>query len=310
MGSEALLLRRALSKRARLGQELACAREELRACKDLIFLLLCRLVPPSEAITLVGRIHSLVHLNVELCQPTRRTPYLYTMITRRLVLLLIIVYVGRFAAEAKVWNAQELAVGEWDVTLRGGWFFDPATIFPRSSPLRGGHQDNEQFVVRRRPWGSTVDCTLSVCQDGTFVLAPGKASPTMLPMNKNAVSTKHSKRGRLDLRGHWNVLSNPYCITDRFYDQLTLKSYSRATTTSTSSWRSGSMDLCCRLWGRHAKSDTMGRKGWMTHGTLVWKEHNKKNPFRPRRIVASFSAKRLSHEPTQGGWEDEEFFGY
>jgi hypothetical protein len=211
-------------------------------------------------------------------------------------LFMFVCWVGR-SVEAKVWRSEELAVGQWDVTLRGGWFFDPSSIFPRNSNLRSKTTNGEEDAVQvqRRLWGSSMDCCLSLCQDGTFVLAPGTSA---------AAATQR----RLTLRGQWDILSNPYCITDRFYDQLQLQSYSRATRARKGSPRSGSMDLSCRMWGRFVKSKPIGRKGTMTHGTLVWKDGGKKSG--PRRIVASFSAKRASSEPSHKGWEDQDFFGY
>jgi len=212
------------------------------------------------------------------------------------LLLLLLV---SWTVEAKIWNAQELAVGEWDVTLRGGWFFDPAKIFPKTSLRSPGNQD---FSVRRHLWGSSMDCSLSVCEDGTFVMTPANASGS-------SASSIPRKSLRLDLRGNWKVFSNPYCITDRFYDQLTLRSFPRRAISSSSRSSNVILDLSCRMWGRHVNSKRLGRKGLMTHGTLVWKE-SKKSRFPPRRIVASFSAKRVSIEPSHVGWEDVEFFGY
>ncbi len=199
------------------------------------------------------------------------------------------------SAQAKIWNAQELAIGEWDVTLKGGWFFDPSSIFPKQSMREVDH-----LPIQRQLWGSTLVCSLSLCQDGTFVLTP-----------RTCTGTRISRR--LGVRGQWNVLSNPYCITDRFYDQLKLKSYPRATLVNKNMRgipRSGSWDLSCRVWGRHTKSQHVGRTGRMTHGSLVWKDGNKRSLFRPRRVVASFSAKRAGHQPHHEGWEDQEFFGY
>lgn len=199
--------------------------------------------------------------------------------------------------QAKVWNAQELAIGQWDVTLKGGWLFDASSIFPRQSSRTVG-----KLPVKRRPWGSSLDCSLSLCQDGTFVLAP------KLGNDHSPLSLR-----RLLVRGQWNILSNPYCITDRYYDELKLSSYPRATIITPYQkkfFKSGTLDIYCRVWGRYAKSKTIGRKGWMTHGSLVWKDGYGKSPWHPRRVVASFSAKRASHCPSHEGWEDKEFFGY
>ena len=147
-----------------------------------------------------------------------------------------------------------------------------------------------------------MHCCLSLCQDGTFVLTPAAT--------ESLSSSSSSKQAptRLALQGQWNVLSNPYCITDRFYDQLQLKSYLRATKRGSARSAGGRIHLSCRVWGRFAKSKTIGRKGCMTHGTLVWKDDNISS--RPRRIVASFSAKRKANEPSHQGWEDQAYFGY
>jgi hypothetical protein len=153
---------------------------------------------------------------------------------------------------------------------------------------------------------------LSICEDGTFVL-----QPTQIKIKD------HHRRLLLPVRGQWNVLENPYCITDRFYDQLTLKSYPRVETTARSRLplQSLNLDFSCRLVGKHAKSELVGRKGRMTHGTLVWKQHkqhqqqhNKRWHFnvlpKPKPVVASFSAKRSAQDPEHEGWEDQEYFGY
>jgi hypothetical protein len=157
--------------------------------------------------------------------------------------------------------------------------------------------------MHRRPWGSSLYCSLSMCPDGTFVLKP-------------KVVGRHAEQGRLVMRGHWDVLANPYCITDRFYDQLQLKSLPRAALVSTeagSRQAYGSVDLSCRVWGRHVRSKMLGRRAWMTHGTLLWKDDgltSVKSPARTRRVLASFSAKRTQRESSIPGWEDQEVYGY
>lgn len=195
--------------------------------------------------------------------------------------------------ESKVWNANELVVGEWKVELRGGWFFDPYKIFPRTST-----RCNSKLLTQRRPWGSNLECNLSICPDGTFVMMPSIGAKNF------------PKNYRLPLRGEWNVLGNPYCITDRFYDQLQLRSYPRAATSKRrgETINSGSLEISCRVWGRFAKSNEIGRKGNMSHGALVWKA-DQSLKF-PRRILASFKAKRCANDPRIDGWEDQEYFGY
>ena len=233
------------------------------------------------------------------------------------ILVVVILIVTRFTASwAKVWNAHELIIGEWDLVLQGGWFFSPHRIFPRgTSTIHNG--EIKPLTVHRRPWGSSLLCSLSLCPDGTFVLKPKEDSSD---------SEDHDDTGRLAMRGHWDVLANPYCITDRFYDQLQLRSLPRATpgssaTASDTRFHSqcAVMDLSCRVWGRHVKSDTLGRKAWMTHGALLWKDMDRTNVTSSssllsssprRRVLGSFSGKRTHRETSMLGFEDQKVFGY
>jgi hypothetical protein len=180
------------------------------------------------------------------------------------------------------------------VTLQGGWFFDPSRIFPQTSTLQ---KSTSMLSARQRPWGSVLDCTLSICQDGTFVLSP---------------TNKDSLDRRLALRGQWKILSNPYCVTDRFYDQLTLESYPRIEVQNEVPLRSVQLSLSGRMWGRYAKSRRR-MNGRITHGAMICKQQGiaKKQFFRiGRPIWASFSACRSSRVPAVEGRDDKRFFGY
>lgn len=210
-------------------------------------------------------------------------------------ILLFVLFNGFTFVKGRVLSSHQLAVGEWNVTLRGGWLFDPTNIFPNTPGIK----------LKRRPWGSTLDCTCSLCDDGTFCLKP---------------LNKENSNEPLMIRGEWEILSNPYCITDRFYDQITMKSYPRKeiSLAGGKTLRSLQFSFHCRMWGRYSKGTIRTRRGRMTHGTLVaatlpskedgtillpwWKR------FRP--ISASFSAFRNSYEPSQEGWADKTYFGY
>jgi hypothetical protein len=167
------------------------------------------------------------------------------------------------------------------------------------------------FHVKRRPWGSSVQCSLSLASDGSFVLIP--KARTMEGGRSRVVVSK-----TLPVRGRWSVLANPYCITDRFYDMVSLVSYPREKVVATvggvinqgdnhnnNVLQSVELNLYCRLWGRHtrrnrrqgiskrqqlreqrqeprtiqpddatsiASMQSSTEKGRMTHGTLLWKE--------------------------------------
>lgn len=231
---------------------------------------------------------------------------------------------------ARPLNSIQLASGEWDVSIQGGLWMDPSRIFPSVSQ----RSICETIpLVKRRPWGTTLDCILSLAPDGTFVFGPKKIMKYTSSRNEEEeismnddMSTigKESKgMGVMYLRGCWNVLANPYCLTDRRYDQVSLTSYSRqriipATIDNTEEHvlQTIQMTMNCRLWGRHGRKrrEIKGRPtccGKMTHGTLVWREHGVpwwKYFYRP--VLGSFSAVRSSKEPKHEGWLDKEYFGY
>ena len=261
---------------------------------------------------------------------------------------------------ARPLNSIQLATGEWDVLIRGGFWMDASRIFPSvynsqvppSSFARRTQKSKSKIdeisvpFVKRRLWGASLDCILSLAPDGTFVLTPKRMETTAddeddhSPSNgrkegisvKNSMLTKGGKRtkttttttttGVLDLRGSWNVLANPYCVTDRLYDQVSLTSYPRqkigtrkgnrttaATATEESVLRTIHLTMNCRMWGRHNRQSRQRYR--MTHGTLVCRKHDVpwwKQLHRP--VLASFSAVRSSNKPKHEGWIDKEHFGY
>ncbi len=205
--------------------------------------------------------------------------------------------------DARPLNSIQLATGEWDVSIKG--WGDPSKIFP--SKL-----EDIQPLVKRKIFGNCMDCVLSLASDGTFVLTPKyvvdnsnqKIQDYKTKHHDLEASVKATKENSLlDLRGSWNVLCNPYCVTDRFYDTLSLKSYPRQQHAE----EAFQFVLNCRMWGRHKRQCSYK----MTHGTMVSKDQSTpwwKHFGRP--IVASFSAVRCSSKPKHTGWIDQRKFGY
>lgn len=254
---------------------------------------------------------------------------------------------------ARPLNSIQLATGEWDVSVRGGFWMDASRIFPlcynsqapssfaRTTPRPKRNIDEMMHAVKRRPWGASLDCILSLASDGTFVLTPKQAGTTdeddssSSSRKKEDITTNYrmltkggkrteKMRGVLDLRGSWNVLANPYCVTDRLYDQVSFTSYPRQKI-ATKQGRSTSvaaeervsrtvqLTMNCRMWGRHNRQvqGRRARRYRMTHGTIVCRDHDVpwwKQFHRP--VLASFSAVRSSNKPKHEGWVDKERFGY
>lgn len=211
----------------------------------------------------------------------------------------------------------------------------------KRSPMEKKVSEIIPFVKRRR-WRKSIDCTLSLASDGTFVLTP-KYVETVDPDDNSSTNTKEdyettnhdliiktnerneeARNGLLDIRGSWNVLANPYCVTDRLYDQVSLQSYPRqkmATeqgqgnndNTEEKVLETFQLALNCRMWGRHNRQNDERRtqRYRMTHGALVCKDHDVpwwKQFCRP--VVGSFSAVRSSHKPKHEGWIDKDRYGY
>jgi hypothetical protein len=222
------------------------------------------------------------------------------------IFLAVSLSLSAFVADARVLDTYELAVGEWKFTLRGR--FDPSLLFPTTSV--GSHRTIRPLQTKRRPWGSNLECTLSILEDGTFSVVP-----------------KDYKTGRMPLRGKWKSLPNPYCITDRSFDQLTLESYPRVQKQRLS-WseekelQTVALVLQCRMSGHYNAGGIFHKlrpnyaRGRLTHGTLRWDKKEVKDGvelpwWRKRRaIVASFSALRPSNQPETDGLEDKDLFGY
>jgi hypothetical protein len=269
------------------------------------FLILLFPNPPSTLCTLI--FHSLIYPSIK--HPTchipvkshswkqQRLTLLFdgcweTMNTMNIIVWFLLVLCNCTCTDGRVLSSQQLAVGEWNVTLRGGWLFDPSSIFPTETPSSSSQR--EQRFPKRRPWGSSLDCTCSLCDDGTFYLTPMETS-------------SH----KLALRGRWKIFSNPYCITDRFYDQLSMHSYPRQQIQQGISFDTMEVSLHCRLWGRYSRKDKP-RRGRLTHGSLAI-THSSKRPWWKlpnRSVLASFSAFRSSRESIKEGWEDKKYFGY
>ena len=229
----------------------------------------------------------------------------------------------------------DLAVGEWDITLRGGGLnlnLDATNIFPLAEQPRSLDPTKLFFKskappplpLKRRPWGNELDCTLVISADGTFEI-----NPQCQKSNKSNNSKSNTSGRRLPIRGKWNVLNSPYCATDRLYDQLTMQSYPRVQTQTCKSSKSsksepyvqaGGMTFHCRMWGRYNTGGIFRQWrqycGKLSHGTCVWREYEVSPDaelpwWRVRRpVVASFSALRPRKQPLDHGREDANLFGY
>lgn len=201
-------------------------------------------------------------------------------------------------------DSHDLLIGDWDTTLRCSNSRFGEVFPPRVSAVLSKEE--------QRRWGTprNFHCRLSLHPNGTFGLEPSGTATSQL----------------LSVHGRWTLETNPYCVTDRFYDDLILDSYPRVQKKREGDEetvvRKLRLNFKCRLSG-HFTGDRLRfqdrdhfARGKMSHGVLILQrdDDESKKPwwYRPR-IAGSFSARRLipsrSALASQLG-DDMEVFGY
>ena len=193
-------------------------------------------------------------------------------------------------ADSRKLDSTELLIGDWDLSVHcDEQWFESELFPPVSSPIL----ELTQTTRRNKRQKKTYPCRLRVFSNGTFHLSPDNDSTD----RKNMVDL-------LPVRGKWNVHQNPYCVTDRFYDELVLKSFSRAkkeiTGTEEMYIKKGSVRLQCRMHG-HFSAGRLSRRlrnntgpwyarGRLSRGVLFWEDTE--DPKQDK-IRASFVGRRF-----------------
>ena len=149
-----------------------------------------------------------------------------------------------------------------------------------------------------------MQCKLSVFSNGTFSMMDASSNDDVL---------------LLPLRGTWKLRPNPYCITDRQYDELVLESFPRIQKRASdeSIVQRVVPTLKCRVWGRYGSGPIRKFMGYtrpksrMTHGTILWNvQQEHLPPWKSRRVCASFTAKPIEGTSDAVQVEEEEDFEY
>ena len=208
--------------------------------------------------------------------------------------------------------------GSWNVNLsRKDRKLLDIMVFPPQSctiPTSETISTSRRSKSRRK----SLNCELILEANGTFTLNPPIDEAEESIQNKNGV---FSKINRLPLKGQWKLNPNPYCVTDRQYDELTLIS-SPKTRFCSSGHDSGNsyatervtLEMHCKVWGRFSSNTIRALMklprardaGRLTHGTLSIKKdvmkYEEKSSLKPvtqtsRRVVcATFHAKARSQK--------------
>jgi hypothetical protein len=206
---------------------------------------------------------------------------------------------------------------------------------------------NESDLISAKDVRS-VSCTLTLQKNGKFIIEPDHMNcdipaATDLIGNRPESQPPHTLEAKPDvnidsspttiyspMRGEWYITPNPYCVTDRHYDTLTLVAEPRIRRAHHSEGvitELARIELRCRLWGRYgvgAVRKRLGMKhgremGRITHGTvMVTREVENINrggdskKSTKREIIASFTGRGIlaSNDVSRSSNEDtpDDFF--
>ncbi len=214
---------------------------------------------------------------------------------------------SRTTVHGQLLHPLDLVIGKWNVDLsRRDRRLLKTIVFPPHIDERMLKSVPQQSRRRRRQHQRRLQCELLLKEDGTFVLNP----PSELC--QNSYDGEKLEINRLPLKGLWNLKPNPYCVTDRQYDELTLVSNPKVrydgSRLSNKEKERVVLEMHCKVWGRfgsntirtllnHSRGRDAGR---FTHGTLsirkdvVDKELNTDPVSSRRAVCATFKARACS----------------
>lgn len=215
--------------------------------------------------------------------------------------LIILAYILGTAVlcQAQLIHPNDMAVGKWSLSIkrRDRSLFE-SMVFPTNPGISDAavevNQDSDsilsrfqQNIIQQR---RGMRCELILEGDGTFTLLPpdlSKKTDTKLgDEDDDLVQDKHNPRQ--PLRGLWDLRPNSYCVTDRHYDEMTLKSLPKvkvpvneggmaeSNLENLETWEQITVELNCNVWGRfgsntirHLLRLPRGKDaGRLTHGTM------------------------------------------
>lgn len=229
------------------------------------------------------------------------------------MLAVVVIWLLLAAPEAKSGkiDSQALLVGNWNTTIRctNSWF--TSELFPPCTTRDASPRTRKRWERPR-----DFQCSLSLYPNGTFGLQP----------QDHEWAAHH-----LPVHGLWSLDPNPYCVTDRFYDEVVLQSYpriqKRVMDGQEEILQTVSLDLQCRLTGHfsHGRrlrafcgsdSDPPFARGKLSHGVfLLSREQSpaeQQASSARRKIAATFAARRdiPSRRDLDKSEEDSAEFGY
>lgn len=157
-------------------------------------------------------------------------------------------------------HPRDMVVGKWNVTIRrrDKHIFE-SMIFPK---LITSDIEKKDYTSQSSQKKKKFQCELILHKDGRFSLEPPSSG-----LNVENINIGKMKALLRPLKGQWRVDANPYCVTDRHYDELTLLSDAKVRIPQKSSqcrkekdlsncvehlekWDQIRVELNCNVWGR------------------------------------------------------------
>lgn len=243
-----------------------------------------------------------------------------------LVILSSLCMPRRVDASPQQLHSRELLLGQWNATLRTSAhhvahspLLSPFVSARKNTPSSDKRQ-RIPFVLFWKPQfhrTRTIPCLLTFFPNRTFALL-GKND------NGDVDATAPS------IHGSWRLLTNPYCVTDRFYDQVVLRC-SAPSSTQNGSTPAATYHGHCRLTGHFSPMSRRRPTGnfasaRLSHCILVQQQQQQQHertddgryggkPSKRSSIEAQLSASRSIPSPSLVDEEcydatDMELFGY
>mmetsp|Transcript_6541 Transcript_6541/g.9916 ORF Transcript_6541/g.9916 Transcript_6541/m.9916 type:complete len:322 (-) Transcript_6541:1703-2668(-) len=136
----------------------------------------------------------------------------------------------------------------------------------------GDQQNAETSVSLTHKRIRSINCILNLRRNGKFTIH--------LDDHQKNADTKKCSNNYQPLHGEWFLTPNPYCVTDRHYDEITLISEPRIRRVylpTTTVVEKATVELRCKLWGRYSAGAVRRKLGWkhgrsrsrMTHGNVL-----------------------------------------
>ena len=201
--------------------------------------------------------------------------------------------------QAQLISPNDMAVGKWSLSIkrRDRSLFE-SMVFPTNPGLSNNavevNQDSDSILSRVQQnvilQRKGLRCELILKGDGTFTLLPPDLSkiPDTKLGEEDDDSVQDEHYPRQPLKGQWNVRPNSYCVTDRHYDELTLKSLPKVKVPANEigmaesnlenleTWEQITVELNCNVCGRFGSNSIRhllrlprGKDaGRLTHGTM------------------------------------------